>query len=80
MDSLWAGGVVGVGVIAWKKFGDDWHDRLADVNLGYDSTNRSSVVGTGRSVTDGGVDTSLLAWLYELFRHSREGTRPAINN
>lgn len=72
MGSLWAGAVVVLGLTARRGWGEEWRDLLADVYLGYDSTNQGLVVGAVWAFADGFVGANLLAWLYNLFRKSED--------
>lgn len=68
MGLLWAGAVVVLGLTARRGWGDEWRDLLADVYLGYDSTNQGLVVGAVWAFADGFAGAYLLAWFYNRFR------------
>jgi hypothetical protein len=69
MGLLWAGAVVVLGLTARRSWGYEWRDLLADVYLGYDSTNRGLVVGAAWAFADGFAGAYLLAWFYNRFQH-----------
>lgn len=64
---LWAGVVLGLGLTARIGWGDEWRDLLADLYVGYDSTDRGLVVGALWAFADGFVGAYLLAGLYNRF-------------
>ncbi|QSG13502.1 putative membrane protein (plasmid) [Halapricum desulfuricans] len=72
MGLLWAGAVVVLGLTAREGWGEEWHDLLSDVYLGYDSTNQGLVIGAIWAFADGFVGAYLLAWLYNLFQPSEK--------
>jgi len=67
---LWAGAVLGLGLTARRGWGDEWRDLLADVYVGYDSTDRGLLVGALWAFADGFVGAYLLAGLYNRFRRT----------